>query len=152
MPIKTLHLTSIACILLLSGCSAALPLLTEPARQTLTEKGLEEVNYYVASAISFRSIRALDSTSEEGPFKPSPYRMLQVSEESPGKFVSAGEGWITVDFGNEIVLTFTRSAADGRYTMRGWGTITIQGQRYDILVGVLSGAEVPLRYDSGGRR
>jgi len=114
----------------------------------MTEEGLKEIHYYLSSSISFRSLREIDTTSETGPFKPDLHRTLQVSAETPGRFVSGGEGWIKVDFGKGVLLTFTRNPNDGTYSMRGWGTFTIDGERDDLRVGVLSGEEVKLRYDA----
>jgi hypothetical protein len=134
---------------ILSGCGTALPILTEPLRQTITEKGLQEIRYYLSSEVTFRTIREVDTSSEAGPFRKDLHRSLGVSTDVAGKFVSSGDGWITVDFGQGIRLTFNRGASDGVYAMRGWGTVTIEGERYDIRIGMLSGGEVQLRYDAG---
>jgi hypothetical protein len=135
---------------ILSGCATSVPFLTESARHTLTAKGLEEVHYFLTAEVTFRSVRELDTTSETGPFRPDLHRTLQVLPETPGKFVRAGDGWITVDFGQGIQLTFYRGAEDGVYAMRGWGTLTIEGERYDIRIGMRSGENLRVRYDAGG--
>jgi len=131
----------------LIGCGTKLPVLSEPTKGELSEKELGELSFFVSSEITFRSIRELESFNDEGPFKRDKRRTLSLEPKSPGKAVSAGDKWITVDFGQGIVLTFRQNPQDGMYTTPGWGTITIEGERYDIMVGVLSGEEVRLLYD-----
>jgi hypothetical protein len=103
---------------------------------------------HVATAMEFRSVRELDPTVEKGPFKKDTHRYLKLALTDSGTVVAGGNGWIRLDFGRGILLTFNSRGSDGVYVMPGWGTVTIEGERYDIVVGVLSGNDVELRYDS----
>ena len=73
------------------------------------------------------------------------HRLLSIDQTTPGRVIAQGSGWVSVDFGQGIVLTFNRRAEDGIYARTGWGTISIVGDRYDIIVGVLSGNDIELR-------
>jgi hypothetical protein len=129
------------------GCATTLPTFTEGVRREVQADGLDTLALHVATSMEFRSLRALDTTSEEGPFKKDPHRYVKLDLTDSGKMVAGGNGWIRVDFGKGILLTFNARGSDSIYTTRGWGTVTIAGERYDIVVGVLSGSDVVLRYD-----
>jgi hypothetical protein len=97
--------------------------------------------------MEFRSLRELDLSKEKNPFKKDAHRYLKLALADSGKVVAAGKGWITVDFGRGILLAFNSRGSDSVYTTRGWGTVTIEGERYDIMVGVMSGNDVALLHD-----
>lgn len=131
----------------LIGCATTLPTFTEEFRRTAQADGLDALVLHVGTSMEFRSLRELDPSSEKGPFKKDSHRYVKLSLTDSGRVVTAGDGWITVDFGRHILLTFHAWGTDSIYTTRGWGTISIEGERYDIVVGVLSGSDVVLRYD-----
>lgn len=147
MHTPVLHSLPILAVILLTGCATTLPTFTEGVRQTVQADGLQTLVLHVATAMEFRSLRELDPSNEEGPFKKDAHRYLKLALTDSGKVVEGGNGWIRVDFGRKILLTFNSRGSDSVYTTRGWGTVTIEGERYDIVVGVLSGYDVALRYD-----
>jgi len=130
---------------LVGGCASEFPLLTESYRTTVGEQDLQSLVFHVAATIEFRSLRQLDSVQETGPFRKTGHRSLLVNTSTPGRIVAQGDGWVAVDFGEGIVLRFARRASDGVYATPGWGTVTIQGERYDLVVGIMSGDDVKLR-------
>jgi len=139
----------IVAAILMIGCATTLPTFTESVRRGVEANGLDTCVLHVGTSMEFRSLRELDPSNEEGPLKKDPHRYVKLSLTDPGKAVAGGNGWITVDFGQGILLTFNARGNDSIYTTRGWGTITIEGERYDVVVGVLSGSDVILRYDPG---
>lgn len=134
-------------LLFLSGCASTYVPFTEDIR---TGTDPSTVRFYVGTTLDFRSLRVLDPTDEKGPFKQDGRRYHTVARTDPGKAVAMGAYWLSVDFGRGIVITFTRNPASGVYTMPGWGTFTIDGERYDLQAGVLSGTEVSLLFDPSG--
>jgi hypothetical protein len=134
-------------VILLVGCATTFPIFTEDVRQTVQADGLHTLVLHVATSMEFRSLRELDPSDEKGPFKKDPHRYLKLALTDSGKVVAGGNGWITVDFGRGILLTFNSRGSDSVYAIPGWGAVTIEGERYDIVVGVLSGNDVTLRYD-----
>ena len=147
MPTPVLRSLPTIAAIVLAGCATSLPTFTESVRQTAQAEGLHTLVLHVANTMEFRSLRALDPSVEEGPFKKDPHRYLTLALTDSGTVVAAGNGWIRVDFGRGILLTFNARGNDGIYAMPGWGTVTIEGERYDIVVGILSGTDVVLRYD-----
>jgi hypothetical protein len=93
--------------------------------------------------VNLRSLRVLEPLDDKGPFKNDGHRYLSVAATDSGRIQTQGPGWIAVNFGRGIILRFERSA-NGAYTMPGWGTVTVEGERYDLLLGVLSGKEISL--------
>ncbi len=134
-------------LVFLSGCASTYGTFTEVIR---TGIDLSTVRFYIGTTLDFRSLQILDPVEEKGPFKQDGRRYHTVARTDPGKAVAMGADWLSVDFGRGIVITFTRNPASGEYTMPGWGTFTIDGDRYDLMVGVLSGTEVPLLFDPSG--
>jgi hypothetical protein len=128
----------------LVGCGGTLPCFTEEYRAKVGEPDLRSLALHVPMTVNFKSLRELDPTPEKNPFAMTGQRLLQIDPSTPGKVLAQGSGWVSVDFGRGIVLTFNRRAEDGIYTRTGWGTITIAGDRYDISVGVLSGSDIEL--------
>jgi hypothetical protein len=139
-------LPAVAAVLII-GCATTLPTFTESVRREVQADGLDTCILHVGTSMEFRSLRELDPSTEEGPMKKDPHRYVKLSLTDTGRAVAGGNGWITVDFGRGILLTFNARGNDSIYTTRGWGTVTIEGERYDIMVGVLSGSDVTLRYD-----
>jgi hypothetical protein len=129
----------------LAGCSAPFPLFTEAYRKHVGEQDIRSLVLHISSTVEFRSLRELDPVVEDTPFKKSGHRILEISTSTPGRIHAQGEGWLSVDFGQGIILAFARRAGDGVYATAGWGTITIEGERYDIVVGIMSGENVELR-------
>lgn len=131
---------------ILAGCGTTLPTMTESFKSGLSEEEIQNLSFFVSAEITFRSVRELENFNDEGPFKRDRRRTLSLQKEKPGRAIGSGEGWVTVDFGDEIVLQFRRNQVNGTYSTPGWGTTTIRGERYDIMVGVMSGQEVRLLY------
>jgi len=130
---------------LVGGCASESPLLTESYRTTVGEHDLQSLVFHVSAAVEFRSLRQLDSLQDAGPFRKTGHRSLLINETTSGRIMALGEGWLAIDFGEGIVLRFARRASDGVYATPGWGTVTIQGERYDLVVGIMSGKDVVLR-------
>jgi hypothetical protein len=147
MDTPILRSLSAIAVIVFVGCAATLPTFTESARQTVQADGLQTLVLHVATAMEFRSLRELDPSVEKGPFKKDSHLYLKLDPADSGRVVAGGNGWIRVDFGRGIVLTFSCRGIDSVYAIPGWGTVTIEGERYDIAVGVLSGNDVALRYD-----
>jgi len=141
-PSRLLCLTLVA----LAGCATQFPSFTEVYRRSLGEQDIRSLVLHVSSALEFRSLRELDPVVENTPFKTSGHRILQIDDATPGRVLAQGEGWLSVDFGQGIVLTFARRESDGVYATAGWGTLTIGGDRYDIGAGILSGKDVTLHF------
>lgn len=146
-----MHLKHWICLCLLpstilAGCASGFRSFTENYRSTIGDKDLHTLVLRVSTPIQFKSMRELDPVpeKEKNLFSSAGYRYHEVSDTTSGRVIGQGDGWITVDFGGGIVLTFNRRPADGVYAMPGWGTHTIQGERYDIVMGVLSGTDVEL--------
>jgi hypothetical protein len=132
-------------IFLLNGCAVHFPELTENYRARMSESELHALILHVSHPVEFRSIRALDSLMDEGKFKKMVQRTLRIDRETPGRIITQGENWVSVNFGQGIVLTFARRQTDSVYATAGWGTITVDAERYDIVVGILSGVDIDLR-------
>lgn len=128
---------------LFAGCASSYSPFTQDVR---TSSNVDACVFHVGTEIVLRSVRLLEPL-QEGPFKNDGRRYYTIRTEDSGKAVAQGEDWIAVDFGRGIVLQFQRNAADGKYGMPGWGTITIAEDRYDIEVGVLSGRTVYLFWE-----
>ena len=129
----------------LAGCATRFPLFTEGHRKNAGEHDIRSLVLHVSSTLEFRSLRELDPVVEHTPFKKSGIRILEIKDTTPGRILDQGDGWLSVDFGQGIVLSFARRASDGVYATAGWGTITIGGERYDIVAGIMSGEDVKLR-------
>ena len=138
---------SLFAALVIAGCASQLPPLTETYRSLVGEHDIRTVALYPSIPIVFKSVRELDPVPQEekNVFSPTGHRLIEISDTTSGRVVAQGEGWLSVDFGCGIELTFTRRSTDGVYAMPGWGTHTIEGERYDLVVGVLSGADIELR-------
>lgn len=126
--------------MVLSGCATPY----QPMTQVHRESGdLTHTVFHVSSQIVLRSLRVLSKPDSGTPFRSDGHRYLIVDESTPGRIVAQGPDWLAIDFGQGIVLRFEKSAADD-YRMPGWGTLTVEGERYDVQVGILSGMDVKL--------
>jgi hypothetical protein len=132
-------------LFVLPGCASRLPSLTEDYRRKTGEQDLQSITFHVSNAVEFRSVRGLDSVMDGKSFQRMARRLLAVTNETPGHVAALGKDWVSVDFGKGIVLTFVCRARDSVYATAGWGTISIDGERYDILVGLMSGADIELK-------
>lgn len=147
MTCSMLRIAAVCLVTAFAGCASSYPPFTESLRTTTD---LKSTRFYVGTTVEFRSVRQLDKVDEQGPFRQDGRRYLRIEKADPGRAVAQGEDWIAVDFGKGIVLTFTRTSPSGAYRTRGWGTYTIEGERYDMMVGVLSGSDIPLLFDPKG--
>ena len=123
---------------LLIGCGTSFPPFTEDSRTTID---LPSAVFHLSSKVDLRSLRVLEPLDTKGPFKNDGHRYLTVTDSDTGRVQAQGAGWIAVDFGRGITLRFERTDK-GTYAMPGWGTLTVEGERYDVMVGMLSGKEV----------
>lgn len=142
MPHKPVVFLAIA--VLFAGCGTTYAPFTEDVRSSRT---LAECVFHLPINVEFRSVQVLDTVSGQGPFKPDGRRTIRVLASDSGKAVSHGEDWITVDFGSGVVLRFQRGGSKNEYLTPGWGTITIEGDRYDMLIGVISGTYIQLHWE-----
>jgi hypothetical protein len=133
-------------VLALAGCATNYPSFSEHQRQTIGEQDLQSLAFTISTPITFKSLRVLDPVPEKDKhlFSPSGYRFVDLAETTVGRLVGQGQDWLAVDFGRGIVLTFSRRSSDGVYATAGWGTYTIEGERYDIVVGIKSGVDIEL--------
>jgi hypothetical protein len=129
----------------LLGCASPFPTFTEDIRSTAD---LSTTVFHLPSVVHLRSLRVLEPLEDKGPFKNDGHRYLSVAASDSGRIQAQGPGWLAVNFGRGIILRFERSA-DGTYAMPGWGTVTVEGERYDLLLGVLSGKDVHLLMEAG---
>jgi hypothetical protein len=129
---------------LLAGCAAPLSRFTEDVRAT---RNLVDCVFHIATDVEFRSVRQLEPLDTVGLFRNEGRRYFRLLKTDSGRAVAHGDGWITVDFGKGIILQFRSEGSSGSYVTPGWGTITIEGDRYDIQVGVLSGTAIALLWE-----
>lgn len=147
MPPARIVVCCLFAALFITGCATQLQPLTENYRTRIGEQDVRSLTLLLSYPMVFKSVRELDPVpeAEKHIFSQTGYRYIKVSDTSRGRVVAQGEGWLSVDFGRGIVLTFNRRDRDGVYATPGWGTYTIEGERYDIVVGILSGADIELR-------
>ena len=131
-------------VALLFGCAATFAPFTESSRTTID---LSSAVFHLSSQVTLRSLRVLEPLDTKGPFKNDGHQYLTVAPADTGRALAQGAGWITVDFGRGIILRFERTDA-GTYAMPGWGTLTVDGERFDVMLGMLSGKEVLLLLES----
>jgi len=124
----------------LLGCASSFTPFTEDIRSSAN---LSTTVFHLSSLVNLRSLRILEPLDDKGPFKNDGHRFLTVAASDSGRIHAQGPGWVAVNFGHGIILRFERST-DGTYTMPGWGTVTVEGERYDLLLGMLSGKEIRL--------
>jgi hypothetical protein len=132
----------LACFL--SACSASnMTRVTKDVRESFTGSDLDSTAFYVAVPMEFVSLKKGEIVGTDI-FKYEKKKTFRIEENTPGRVVASGAEWLAIDFGNGIVLKFRRHAADDVYKTEGWGTVTIQDERFDIKLGVLAGTYVDL--------
>jgi hypothetical protein len=130
--------------LLLFGCGASeYSRMTEDYRQALNADELGRASFFVAYRLDFVSLKKGEIVGDDI-FKREVKRTLVVETDSAGRVVASGPQWLTVEFNEGILLTFRWDPISEKYLTPGWGTITIQNERFDIKQGVLSGGYVEL--------
>jgi len=130
--------------LFLSGCTSSnMTKVTKDIRDSFTGSDLDSTGFYVAVPMEFVSLKKGEIVGEDI-FKYEKKKTLRIEENTPGHVVASGPDWLSVDFGNGIVLNFRRDLVDNVYKTEGWGTVTIQEERFDIKLGVLAGTYVDL--------
>jgi hypothetical protein len=130
--------------LFLSGCTSSnMTKVTKDVRESFTGSDLDSAAFYVATPMEFVSLKKGEIIGEDI-FKYEKKKTFRIEENTPGRVVTSGPEWLAIDFGNGILLNFRRHAADDVYRTEGWGTVTIQGERFDIKLGVLAGTYVDL--------
>jgi|WetSurMetagenome_2_1015567.scaffolds.fasta_scaffold1293640_1 hypothetical protein len=133
-------ITFLLLVMLLSGCSSSYVPMTHTQRGS---GDLANTVFHVSNQIALRSLRVLVKPDSGTPFRSDGHRYLVVEESAPGRLVQQGPDWLAIDFGQGIVLRFAKAGSD-EYRMPGWGTLTVEGERYDVQVGILSGMDVRL--------
>jgi hypothetical protein len=128
----------------LSACTPSnMTRVTKDIRESFTGSDLDSTAFYVAVPMEFVSLKKGEIVGEDI-FKYEKKKTFKIEESTPGHVVASGPEWLAIDFGNGIVLNFRRHAADDVYRTEGWGTVTIQEERFDIKLGVLAGTYVDL--------
>jgi hypothetical protein len=131
-------------LLLLVGCgSSGLVTLSEDMRRSMGLPELQRSEFHLEVSMQFVSLRKGEIVGEDI-FKYEKKKRFSVETETVGKLVDAGPRWVTVEFNDGIRLTFQWNPADDVYRTPGWGTITIQGERFDVQQGVMAGRFVNL--------
>ena len=114
---------------LLIGCGTSFPPFTEDSRTTID---LPSAVFHLSAKVNLRSLHILEPLDTKGPVQE---RRTPVPDRLPNPTRAAslaqGAGWITVDFGRGIILRF-ESTDKGTYATPGWGTLTVEGERYDV--------------------
>jgi hypothetical protein len=135
---------SILVIVLLVGCgSSGLVTLSEEMRRSMTLPVLQQSEFYLEVSMQFVSLRKGEIVGEDI-FKYEKKKKFTIDPDTPGKLVDAGPRRVTVEFNDGIRLTFQWDSAENAYRTPGWGTITIQGERFDVQQGVMAGRSVNL--------
>jgi hypothetical protein len=124
----------------LLGCASSFIPFTEDIRSTADPS---TAVLHLPSSMTLRSLRVLEPLDDKGPFKNDGHRYMTVTASDTGRIHELGSRWMTVNFGRGIILRFERTAS-GEYAMPGWGTLTIDGERYDLMLGILSGEDIRL--------
>ncbi len=117
--------------------------MTEDYRQALSPADLARTNFYVSSRMDFVSLKKGEIVGSDI-FKREVKRTLTIEPDSPGRLVAAVQQWLNVEFDGGVLLTFRWDPVSERYLTPGWGTVTIQNERFDIKQGVLVGGYIEL--------
>lgn len=144
---KLTLVTLLAGVLLLAGCSTAFAPFTDDVRSSHDPATLL---FHLSANLELKSIKLLEPLDTVGPFKNDGHRYLRIAATDTGRAVAQGDGWLAVDFGRGVLLRFERRGDGSGYVMPGWGTLTVEGERYDIQVGVMSGNEIRLLWEKAG--
>jgi hypothetical protein len=131
-------------LLLLSGCAASeFAEMTEEYRQALSSEELANTAFFLSSRMDFVGLKPGEIVGEDI-FKREVKKTIIVDTDSAGRVLASGPQWLTVGFNGGVVLTFRWDPVSQRYLTPGWGTVTIQNDRFDIKQGVLTGGYVQL--------
>lgn len=117
--------------------------MTEDYRQALGPEELAKMNFYINTRVDFVSLKKGEIVGTDI-FKREVKRTITIEPDSPGRLVAAGQGWMNVEFDSGVMLTFRWDPVSERYLTPGWGTVTIQNERFDLKQGVLSGGYLEL--------
>lgn len=139
------HTMLLLTTLFLAGCAGPrYSTMTEDYRQALGPEDLARTNFYVSSKVDFVSLKKGEIVGTDI-FKREVKKTITVEPDSPGRLVAAGQGWLNIEFDGGVLLTFQWDPVSERYLAPGWGTVTIQNERFDVKQGVLSGGYIELR-------
>ena len=128
----------------LPGCGPGLPPYTANLITGQTVDGLRQFQFFVSADVELISQRKGKLVGEP-PFQKEEKTRYVVSRETPGTIVAAEAAWMVVDFGQGILLTF-RLADNYTFVMPSWGSVTLNGERFDVNMGVLAGTHIVLHY------
>jgi hypothetical protein len=144
-PSRILTFLPVFALLFLAACgSSNLTLFTEEVRQSFTGNQLQDTEYFVAIEMEFISLKKGEMVGDDPIFRQEFKKTFKIKEDTPGKVVKAGDGWLTVQWPDSIFLTFRKNTSTGVYQTPGWGTVTIQDERFDINMHVMAGRTVDL--------
>jgi hypothetical protein len=131
--------------LLLIGCAGSdYSTMTEDFRHALTPEELSKTDFFVASRMDFVSLKKGEIVGEDI-FKREVKKTITLDADTPGRLMTSGPQWLTVEFDQGIILTFRWDPVSEKYLTPGWGTVTIQNERFDIKQGVLSSGSIGLQ-------
>ncbi len=138
------HIIPFLAILFLAGCGGTkYSTMTEDYRQALGPEDLARTNFYVSNRVEFVSLKKGEIVGDDI-FKREVKKTITIEPDSPGRLVASGQGWLNVEFEGRVTLTFRWDPVSERYLTPGWGTMTIQNERFDIKQGVLTGGYIEL--------
>ncbi len=124
--------------LLLTGCAGSdYSRMTEDYRQALSLEELNKTSFYLSARMDFVSLKKGEIVGEDI-FKREVKRTITVEKDTPGRLVTSGPQWLTIEFDGGVLLTFRWDPVSEKYTTPSWGTVTIQNERFDIKQGVMS--------------
>jgi hypothetical protein len=130
--------------LLLFGCGASqYTTMTEDYREALSTEELSNTAFFVSTRMDFVCLKPGEIVGEDI-FKREVKKTILVDPDSAGRVIASGPQWLTVGFNGGVVLTFRWDPMSQAYLTPGWGTVTIQNERFDIKQGVLTGGYVQL--------
>ncbi len=118
--------------------------MTEDYRQALSPEELGKAAFYVGTRMDFVSLKPGEIVGEDI-FKHEVKKTITVDTDTPGKLIASGPQWLRIEFDSGALLTFRWDPVSEEYLTPGWGTVTIQNERFDIKRGVLASEYVVLR-------
>ena len=144
--LSRLSLASLGILLvLLAGCASSnLTQFTQEVRESFTGDQLQNTEYYVSIDMDFVSLKKGEIIGDDLLFKREIKKTFKISRETPGTLVQAGGDWVVVQWPDSIFLTFSVNPQTKTYQTPGWGTVTIQEERFDINLHVMAGKNVEL--------
>ncbi len=138
---------SLLCLLALclAGCASSnLAQFTEDVRQSFSQSELDSTGFYVSIEMEFVSLKKGQMVGDDAFFKREIKKTYKIDQKTPGKLVKGGDGWLVIQWPDSILLTFVKNTTTGVYQTPGWGTVTIQDERFDINLHVMAGRNVDL--------